>query len=118
MEAYKFRIYDDENKKYIYFDFSDIDYNAIIIIGCNNKFYLNDYSKIEQYIGQGDINNTEIYEGDILLTDEANWKAKVIYNYDGFMLRGLNNKGFSCSPSYKNCEIIGNIHENKELLKE
>lgn len=27
---------------------------------------------------------------------------------DGFMLTGLNNKGFSRSPDYDKCEIVGN----------
>lgn len=71
----------------------------------------------EQYTGLHDKNGNEIYEGDILLTNEANWKAKVIWDYDGFMLTGLDNKGFSCSPDYDECEIIGNVHTNPELLE-
>jgi uncharacterized phage protein (TIGR01671 family) len=81
------------------------------IIVQNNVAFSIDLNTLGQYIGQLDINSKEIYEGDVLKTDEANWIAKVIYNYDGFVLTGLNNKGFSCSPSYKNCEIIGNIYE-------
>jgi hypothetical protein len=74
-------------------------------------FSLDGLSIIEQYIEQKDKNGKEVYEGDILRTDENNWVAKVIYNYGGFMLVGLDDKGFSCNPSYRKCEIIGNIHE-------
>ena len=70
-----------------------------------------DVETLGQFTGLLDKNGKEIYEGDILHTNEADWIAKVIWHYDGFMLTGLNNTGFSCSPDYDKCEIIGNIHE-------
>lgn len=63
---------------------------------------------VGQFTGLLDKNNKKIFEDDILKTNEANWIAKVIYHYDGFMLTGLDNAGFSCSPDYDKCEIIGN----------
>ena len=59
----------------------------------------------------------EIYEGDILHTNEADWVAKVIWNYDGFMLTGLNNTGFSCSPDYDKCAIIGTVREGIKTVE-
>lgn len=64
---------------------------------------------VGQFTGLLDKNNKKIFENDILHTNEANWIAKVIYHYDGFMLTGLDNAGFSCSPDYNKCEIIGNL---------
>jgi len=64
---------------------------------------------VGQFTGQLDKNNKKIFEDDILKTNEANWIAKVIFHYDGFMLTGLDNTGFSCSPDYDKCEIIGNL---------
>lgn len=69
------------------------------------------------YIGLKDKNSKEIYEGDIVLTDEANWIAQVIYRRDCFMCIGLDGKGFSCECNWEKFEVIGNIYENPELLK-
>ena len=68
-----------------------------------------DKETVGQFTGQLDKNNKKIFEDDILKTNEANWIAKVIFHYDGFMLTGLDNTGFSCSPDYDKCEIIGNL---------
>ena len=76
-----------------------------------------DQETIGQFTGFRGKNGEEIYEGDILYTNEADWIAKVIWHYDGFMLTGLNNTGFSCSPDYDQCTVIGNIYENSEFLK-
>ena len=75
-----------------------------------------DIETLGQYTGQKDKNGNDIFEGDILHTNEADWIAKVIWHYDGFMLTGLNNTGFSCSPDYNEGTIIGNIYDNPELL--
>jgi uncharacterized phage protein (TIGR01671 family) len=81
-----------------------------------------------QYTGLKDKNGKEIYEGDIYkityfvneINPEEKW-GKIIYNHDGFKLK------FPCQSnpiklgSYSNKnngEVIGNIYENPDLLKE
>lgn len=71
--------------------------------------------KVEQYIGQKDINGQAIYEGDIVRTDELGWVGRVIFNYTSFML--MDNKGRFSRPTWKRCMLMGNIHEHPDLMK-
>lgn len=63
-----------------------------------------------QFIGLKDKSSTKIYEGDILFNNE---NCVIKFETGGFIARG---KAFFIIPSYFwNCEIIGNVHQNKEL---
>lgn len=105
MREIKFRAWTGSNLGYSYNDDLERLFALKRIAGSGDQIIF------EQFTGLHDKNGKEIYEGDILYTNEADWIAKVIWNYDGFMLTGLNNTGFSCSPDYDKCEVIGNIHE-------
>lgn len=76
-----------------------------------------------QYTGLKDKNGTKIFEGDILVFCKgATHPIKVYWDCLGwkFLRNGKRIEGaFECdiSSHIRQCEIIGNIHDNPELLE-
>lgn len=82
-----------------------------------------------QYTGLTDKNGNKIFEGDICRFREWSkgdmcWIGKVHYEHQQFVISGNPNK--ECESEFllvmsrfipENIEIIGNIHDNPELLK-
>ena len=113
----RFRVWKDGGY-FDYFSFYDIDKHAISF---------SEIDRVEQYTGLTDITGEKIYEGDIV--KQMNYNT---YNYNPELITKQFYKiGIICwSPgrfyikhsefnSYNNrdkVEIIGNIHENLELL--
>lgn len=72
---------------------------------------------VMQYTGLKDKNGIEIYEGDIVKAGDG--LAYYVYydeDYASFRLRRKNAK--YALDLYLKCEVIGNIYENPELLKD
>jgi hypothetical protein len=77
---------------------------------------------VMQFTGLHDKNDKEIYEGDII--DDGLDKPVLVWwnvKFASFCLRKdgwafSHFFGDSCDP--KNCEVIGNIHENPELINQ
>ena len=93
-----------------------------------------DINTIGQYTGLKDKNGKEIYEGDIVKVklykgeEEKYFIGKVEYFGSNFIVDADNNSeyhvydldGFGIDYRYnlEDCEVIGNIYDNPELLEE
>lgn len=89
----------------------------------NFGYVVNDYMVVEETIGQFtglyDRNQKPIYEGDIVQWEECvadytfiTQKSEVFYSENSASFEPLN------EFDYCDFEVIGNIHDNKELLNE
>lgn len=83
----------------------------------NTKYYPE--TPVMQFTGLLDKTGKEIYEGDIIKAGEDKMLLRWSEVYASFVLRKegwafSHFFGEACSP--EDCEIIGNIHENPELL--
>ena len=82
----------------------------------NGRFCKWDEFELMQYTGLKDKNGKDIYEGDIVEFPENQLQVK--YSCPAFCLQSLSNNlvwHFDEMSSFG--EIIGNIHENPELIK-
>lgn len=121
MREIKYRAWDTENKEFIYEAQATYD-NACTGLGSlhHESFQevLEDNSLIvEQYTGLKDQNGKEVYEGDILLDGVGEpCEPWVVKFEDGKFIgeiQGVTEDLFELTD----LEIIGNIHENPELLE-
>jgi uncharacterized phage protein (TIGR01671 family) len=127
----KFRAWNKELKQFDYNPvFSGNDNNSGLktvyinkIFNCNEKPYKNDNVVIEQYTGIKDKDKNEIYEGDIikgiLYCEQNHITREIVFDCGSFCIKHLWQNREFCFDAFdlSDCKIIGNIHENKELLK-
>jgi len=104
MRDIKFRAWDYDRNVMDFFDLRSYD----------DSFHDN-FGTIEQFTGLEDKNGVEIYEDDVVRFSCGD-KMKVIFNNGAFEVSGSYN--MLASHSWEDCEVIGNIHENPELLEE
>lgn len=79
---------------------------------------------VGQFTGLTDSNGKEIYEGDVVrfelppmvLTDEKTAVGAVVYEYGQFLVI-IHAMRFTIFSVINDCAVIGNVHDNPELLK-
>lgn len=129
----KYRVWDNENKSYN--DPYSYAYYALTQDG-RLDFYCHgdrmdeadpDVYFIEQYTGLKDKHGNEIYEGDIVRWSfKVDRNSELTYTADAVKWKSYAEEewpystisGFTLPESEDGYEVIGNIHENPELLEE
>lgn len=106
------------NGTWIYGYLSDENYiNSLDLEG----EFLVDKDTVGQYIGVDDKNGKEIYENDIVLSDDGKvGQVQWFEEHLAFMIWCVtdNKVYFAYENDFSKIEVIGNVYENADLLKE
>mgnify|MGYP001313693752 CR=1 FL=1 len=126
MREIKFRAWDSEEKNYIFFDALDG-----ILAECDEVYRQRCVGRFEQFTGLRDKNGKEIYEGDMLKETAPRGNVYRVFGVPGgFVINAFQDEITNLryaeplanmqTSGYiqEQCYIIGNIHENPELLNE
>jgi hypothetical protein len=104
----KFRCWDRTNKRFTYWSYENEGFNLAFCLNPNIGV------DVSQYTGLKDKNRKEIYERDIMGDADDN-QYTVSWVNAGFYLDEWCGGGIS-EDDFTDCEIIGNVYENPELI--
>jgi len=120
MREIKFRAWDKKKKELFYQKDSPLEFFHVIAL-------FDEEPEIMQYAGLYDKNGKEIYEGDIFSHPEYTPPFKSVVNLCVGFKDGMFQCGRGTTPEWwtyalrnfnEAAEILGNIYENPELMKE
>lgn len=106
----------DKCKKIMITDYHIPYYDDVYGVLLNDVFY-DDHVVFEQYTGLKDVNGNKIFEGDIVEVIFQYW-GKLGNRYEVNFKKGAFTVKHSLLSEIQPCiSVIGNIHENPELLE-
>lgn len=120
----KFRAYFEQYKRMIY-SIGIVNQNMILVdfhdTGDTESLFITDRIHVMQSTGLKDKNGVEVFDGDIVklqYTIASDFELFKVNQFTGGMWRIDNRRrGSDLWLRNEDCEVIGNIHENPELLE-